>query len=449
MTSLVLPIQTAKRAARVAVPILAIALTMGLASPGRAQDRETVDRIIAVVGDKVILASELASQMQLVALQSNQRPRTQAEVDKLQETVLDQMVSDQLFLVAAEQDTSIKVRDDEIDQALDEHIARVAGNFNSNEEFEAALANEGLTVRDLKKRYRDDIKGQLLKQRFISRKLGSVSVSRHEVEAFFDNYKDSIPAQPEAVKLAHILLEVKPSQKVEDSVKAEATELRQRVLDGADFATLASQYSSGGSGANGGDLGWVSRDDVVEEFARAAFNLNVGDISGVIRTQFGYHVIKCEGKQNDKLHLRHILLAVTPTAADTAATMRLADSLLTLAQNGEDFAQLAKAFSDDNNTRAKGGELGWFAVKDMPPEFASAIRGWKTPGEVKGPISSQYGIHILKLLDYQPERQYTMKDDFDKIKDMARQEKTAKLIEDWINDFKTKTYIAYYLEDEK
>ncbi len=435
--------------------LCAAALVMIFAAQGSAQgsasgdtpQRETIDRIIAVVGDKVILASELASQMQLAALQGGKQPRTQADVEKLQQEVLDQMISDQLFLIAAEQDTTIKVRDDEVNQALDEHIARVAGNFDSNEQFEAALAAEGLTVRDLKKRYRDDIKGQILKQRFIGRKLQSVSVSRHEVEEFFNNYQDSIPAQPEAVKLAHILLEVKPSQQVEDSVRDEAADLRQRVLDGADFATISSQYSSGGSGANGGDLGWVSRDDVVEEFARAAFNLNKGDISGVIRTQFGYHVIKCEGRQGDRSHLRHILLAVTPTHDDTVRTERLADSLLTLARDGQDFAQLAKAFSDDNNTRARGGELGWFAIKDMPQEFAAAVRGWKTPGEFKGPIGSQYGLHILELLDYQSERKYSLDEDYDKIKDMARQEKTAKLIEDWINDFKTKTYVDIRPED--
>lgn len=431
-----------------ALLVVTLAATFWLSTPAPARaERDTIDRIIAVVGDKVILASELASQMQLVALQSKQRPRTQAEMEKLQRDVLDQMVSDQLFLVAAEQDTTINIREDEIEKALDAHVARVSQNFESNEAFEAALAAEGLTVRELKKRYRNDIKGQLLKQRFMGRKLSSVSVSRHEVEAFFNDFRDSIPAQPEAVKLSHVLLAIRPSERVEDSIKAIATDLRQRVLDGADFASLSTQFSSSGAGANGGDLGWVARDDVVEEFGRAAFSLQVGDISGVIRTQFGYHVILCEGKRDDKARLRHILLTVPATRDDTVRTARLADSLLQVARDGGDFALIAKAFSEDNNSRARGGELGWFAVDELPQEFVSEVAGWKTPGEYRGPVLTEFGLHILYLMDYQPEHQYTFDDDYDAIKELARQEKTAALIEDWLDDFEGRTYIDLRLEE--
>ncbi|MFH2049729.1 MAG: peptidylprolyl isomerase, partial [bacterium] len=255
--------------------------------------REVVDKIVAVVGDKVILASEVATQTQMMAMQMQKKPSTEKEVEELQKQVIEQMVSDQLLLLAAEQDTSIKIRPEEVDQALDEQIARVAQNFPSNDAFLEALSAEGLTLRDLKKKFRTDIEGQLLKQRLIGSRVQSVSVSRHEVEVFYDKYKDSIPSQPEAVKLAHILLDIKPSEKIEDSIKAIAQDLRKRILDGEDFAAIATQYSDMGAGVNGGDLGFISREDVVPEFARAAFNLSVGDISGVIRTPFGYHVIKC------------------------------------------------------------------------------------------------------------------------------------------------------------
>ncbi len=418
-----------------------------LAGPGQCE-REVLDRIVAIVGDKVILASELASQIQMYALQMKQQPTSEEEAKKIRDDILEKMISDRLFLLAAEQDTAIKVRPEEVDQALDEQIARIAQNFPSNDDFLAALSAEGLTLRDLKKRYRNDIEGQLLKQRFIGSKVQTVSVSRHEVEEFYNKYKDSIPSQPEAVKLAHILLEIKPSQTVEDSIKARAMELRKRILNGADFAFISSKYSDLGAGVNGGDLGWVSRGDVVEEFARAAFNLSVGDISGVIRTQFGYHIIKCEGKRNDQVKLRHILLAVVPSAEDSLRTRQLADSLLEAARNGADFALLAKKFSDDPSTRAQGGSLGWFAINELPPEFASAVSGWKTPGEYKGPIYSKYGIHILKLLDYQPEHQYTFPDDYDQLKELTRQEKTSRLIDNWIAEIRKQTYIDYRFDED-
>jgi len=408
-------------------------------------EREIVDKIIAIVGDKVILVSELASQMQLLAFQSGFQPKNEQELQQYRDEVLHRMVSDRLILIAAQEDTSIEVRPEEIDQALDDQIAHIAQNFSSNQEFLDTLAAEGLTIRELKKRFSSDIENQLLKDRFVQKKISTVSVSRHEVEEFYHRFQDSLPDQPEAVKLAHILLSIKPSQRVEDSVKALAGDLRQRVLEGADFASISAQYSSMGAGANGGDLGYVSRDDVVPEFARAAFNLSAGDISGVIRTQFGYHVIKCEGKKGDRQKLRHILLAVTPIKDDTLKAVRLVDSLLQEARNGADFQQLAKVFSADDNTRAQGGELGWFATAQLPPEFASEVTGWKTPGEYKGPIFSAHGLHILKLLDYQAARKFNLDEDYDSIKEMARQEKTGKLIDKWVSKMQKRTYIEYRL----
>lgn len=408
--------------------------------------RETADKIAAIVGDQVILVSELANQIQLVALQSRLQFNSQEEVLQLQREMLDEMISDRLFLLAAKEDTSISVRPEEIEVALDEQINRVAGNYGSYEQFLDALAAEGLTIRELKKRWRPDVENQLLKQRFIQKKLYSVSVAKREVEEFYRQFKDSIPTQPEAVKLAHILLPIEPSQSVEDSVRGYVEELRRRILDGADFAVISSEYSTGGAGVNGGDLGYLSRDDVVPEFARAAFNLSEGDISGVIRTQFGYHVIRCEGKRGDRLKLRHLLVEVTPLSEDTARAMEVADSLMQEVQGGGDFATLAKAFSSDDNTRAQGGELGWFAIDQLPPEFSDVVTGWTTVGELRGPVLSRFGLHLLKLLDHQAEKQFTLEDDYDRIKELARQDKTGRLVDEWIEELKDKTYISYRLE---
>ena len=421
-----------------------------LVAPGLNAEPETVDKIAAVVGDEIILASELANQIQMVAFQTGKRPKTEEEIRKLQKQVLEQMISDRLFLAEAKKDTSITVTQSEVKQALDEHIARIISNFESEDAFLQALADEGLTLRDLERQYESDIENNLLRQRYIQKKLYSVSISRKEVEDFYAEFKDSIPKQPEGLKLAHILLKVTPSKEIEDSVSNFAAELRQRVLDGADFATISTQYSSLGAGGNGGDLGWVAREDVVPEFARAAFKLNEGDISGVVRTPFGYHVIKCEGKRGDQLRLRHILLAVQPSAADTLRTERLADSLLhELRDNHADFAEMAKTFSADDDTRAQGGELGWFALDQLPPDFAQAVAGWTTPGEIRGPVKSRFGFHILKLLDYQPEKTLTLDGDYDQIKEMARQDKTGHIVDKWIDEIKSHSYIDYRIEDLK
>lgn len=409
-------------------------------------EREKVDRIVAIVGDQPILATELATQMQMMSLQTGRQPKTQTEIEAFQKECLEQMVSDRLFLIEAKKDTSISVRPEEIDQALDDQIAKVAARFKSNEDFLAALAAEGLNLRDLKKRYRSDLESQFLKQKLIQKKLYGVSVSRKEVEDFYAKYKDSIPNQPEGVKLAHVLIKIKASQKVEDSVKALGMQLRQRALAGEDFSELSRKFSSLGAGENGGDLGYVSKEDVVPEFARAAFALNPGELSGVIRTQFGYHIIKCQDKQGDRLKLQHILLAVFPTAQDTAVAVNLADSLLNAAKGGADFAEMAKSFSEDNDTRATGGELGWFSIAQLPPDLVDVVKGWKTPGEYRGPVTTAQGIHIIKLLDYQPEKKFTLEDDFDRIKELARQDKTGRMVDKWLAQIKSRTYLEYRLQ---
>ncbi len=426
-----------------ALPLVLISLTLLVIAAQAHAQRETVDRIIAVVGDEIILASELASQIQFTVFQGGEEPKSEQELQELRNQIMEQMVSDRLFLIAARKDTSIAVRSEEIDGALDERIASVVSNFPTHDAFLAALETEEMTLRDLRRRFRGEVENQMLKQRFIQSKLYSVSVSRHEVEQFFERFRDSIPAQPEGVKLAHVLLAVEPSSGVEDSVRQLATELRQRILDGADFATISAQYSSLGAGANGGDLGYVSRDDVVDEFARAAFGLEVGSISGVVRTQFGFHVIKCEGKQDDRAWLRHVLLAIQPTAADTVRVRHLADSLIQVARDGTRFEELAKAYSDDDETRAQGGELGWFATAQMPTEFAEVVNGWQTADEIRGPVTSRFGMHILKLLEYQPEKDYTIAEDFDRLKELARQDKTGLLVDDWIAKLKSTTHIEY------
>ncbi|MCP4684188.1 MAG: hypothetical protein GY867_01970 [bacterium] len=417
--------------------------------PGAFAERETVDKVAVVIGDEVILASELASQIQLVAFQTGRRPETEQEIQKFQKEVLEQMITDRLFLMEARKDTSITIRRDEIEMAIDEQIARVAGNFDSNDAFLQALALEGMTLRDLERKYSDEIENNMLRQRHIQKKLYNVSVSRYEVEQFYASFQDSIPNQPEAARLAHILLKVTASSVIEDSVKALATDLRQRILDGADFATISAQFSSHGAGANGGDLGYIRRDDVVPEFARAAFKLNEGDISGVIRTQFGYHVIKCEGVRGDQLHLRHFLLEIAASQEDTLNTRALADSLMTEIDNGADFGELAKIYSSDDESRAQGGELGWFAIDQLPPDLASSVVGWTTSGELRGPVDTRFGVHVLKLLEYQPEKELTLEDSFDRIKEMARQDKTGTLVDEWIEEIKDRSYVEYRLEELK
>jgi peptidyl-prolyl cis-trans isomerase SurA len=417
--------------------ILLIILTL----PSLSLAAESIEGIIAIVGNEPIMISELAAQMQLLAIQRGLKPETQEEIDLFQQEVLDQMISERLFLAEARKDSMIRVSDEEVMQTLDEHIAKTASQFPTEEQFLQQLAAEGLTLRTFKKNLKPEIRNQLLKQRLVASKLSSISVSRQEVFEFYEEYQDSIPIQPQAIRLAHILVTFQPSGGTEDSVLKYAEEVRSNVAGGADFASVAATYSAGPSALSGGDLGFIARSDVVDEFGRVAFNLSPGDISGPVRTQYGYHIIKCEEIKGKKAHLRHILFMVNPTAADSALSYFLVDSLVNEIRAGTDFKELAKIFSADDESRRQGGELGWFAVADLPPGFQVALDKLPEIGDVYGPAHSEYGLHILKKLDWRDEKRLNPDDDFDQIRDIARQLKTTDFVDQWIREIKERTYV--------
>ncbi len=411
------------------------------------QKRELLDRVVAVVGNEVITATELATQLQLVAIQANIRPKSEEELAALQRRILDQMISDRLLVAEARKDTTLKVRPEDVESALDEQLARLASNLGSPEALARRLEDEGLTLRELRRRYSRDIENQLLRQRLVQRQLGDVTVSRPEVEVFYEKFKDSLPATPEGIKLAHILMPVTADAKIEDSVRQLATSLRERILSGADFATLASQYSGLGTAESAGDLGFVTKDDLVPEFSRAAFQLQPGEISGIVRTTFGWHIIRCEEKRDDKSRLRQILLPVSPTASDTLRAKTKADSVLTVLRAGAPFDVMAKDLSVDDESRAQGGELGWFALAELPTEYVDALSGWTTPNDLRGPLVSRHGVHIFKLLEYQAQEQLDLSKAYDRVKDMARQEKSSRVVDEWISEIRKRSYVVDRLED--
>jgi len=418
---------------------LSAGFIVGVYSP--AEGAEPVERIVAVVGDDPILSSELAAQIQLLAIQRGVRPKNEQEMRELQEQILNDLIAERLMLIEAQKDTMVRVTDEQIEQGVEEHIRSLINQFSSEDAFLNELEKEGMTLRAYKKKLHPEIKNQMMKQQLINMKLADISISNQEVHEFYENYKDSIPDQPEAVKLAHILITFQPSGSTEDSVKKTAETVRQNAVAGADFATLAATYSDGPGALSGGDLGYLSRSDVVPEFGRAAFNLAIGDISGVIRTVYGYHIIKCEDRKEDKGHFRQILFEVLPTAADSALSYKLIDSILTEIRDSADFRELAKIYSADDESRKQGGELGWFAIADLPTEFREGVKKFKEIDDVYGPVRSEYGLHIIKLLDRQEARKITIEDDFDRIKEMARQSKTGDYVDQWVEEMKEDVYV--------
>lgn len=401
---------------------------------------DTFDRPAAVVGSKIILESELQAQMQILALQNQIDLSKPARKAELRDEVLRQMIDDRLILTVAEKDTLISVAPEEIEQALSEHIESLRAQFGTDEQFEAELAKEGLTLGELRRRFRTDTGNQLLKQKLISRKLGTVSITNGEVKEFFAQYVDSLPPLPASVKLAHILIPITIDTNRILATRERLTDIHARIEAGADFAEMARQYSDDPTAEQGGELGWFGPGDLVVEFENAAQRLQPGQLSGVVRTIYGFHLIEVEEKRDNRYRTRHILLQLAPDAADTAAAMHLADSLRTEIIAGADFCDLVVKYTGDNDSRKNCGELGWYPVEQMYPEFKAALAVVDTGG-YSAPTISEFGVHLLRVLDRNEGRSYTITDDWDAIKEMARREKTGRVVSAWIAEIRDETYI--------
>ncbi len=405
--------------------------------------QETLDGIVAVVGEKIILQSELDFQLQLYTAQMTKRLTGQKELDRLKRDLLDQMINDKLILIQAEKYTLLEVTSKETNDALERHLDEIKSQFPSEEAFWSELEAEGLTEKELRKRYKEQAKNEILMNRLISSKLARVSVSSHEVKGFFELYQDSLPGQPEAANVSHILLQITASETTLDSLREKADIILALAEAGEEFSELAKRYSEDPTKQRGGDLGFFEKGDLLPEFEKAVFSLSPGQIK-VVKTSLGYHIVKVEEKRGSSVHARHILLKIEPSKEDSNLVRQRADSLYQLLRNGEDFGELAKKFSDDDESKKLGGDLGWYPVEQLPEELKIAVRSLP-PGEISGPTLSEYGWHLLLVKEKKEKRRLSLEEDWDVIKDLAKRRKTRQKVEEWVGKLREETYVEVRL----
>jgi peptidyl-prolyl cis-trans isomerase SurA len=348
------------------------------------------------------------------------------------------------MLIHAERDTAIKVTDREVESELDKHLDRIQSQFASPEEFYKQLATEGLSLPELRRRYRSEVKNQLLKQKLIESKLRSVEVSPPEVAAFYGRFKDSLPPLPAAVEMSDIVMPVDVGAATRDSVELLARAVLDSLQAGADFAAMAARYSGDATASAGGDLGWFGRGVMVPDFERAAFGLAAGEISGIVPTRFGIHIVKSLERRGDRVHAAHILFRTLPSPADKAAALARADSVRTALLDGADFAQLAKRYSTDSVTAAQGGSLGWIPLEGLQEPFLSAVQG-QASGAVLEPLVTDDGIHLVRIADRRVERPYDLDKDRQALAEMARREKAGRVVEDWVQELRKEIFVEVRL----
>lgn len=402
-----------------------------------ASAQTVVDRIVAVVDKEIITESELQERISYVALQN----RLDAKSPELRAQVLDGMITDKLVLAQAILD-SVSVTEDDVNRALDQQFQNFIRQTGSEQRLEQMY---GKSVARLKREFRPEMRKQLLIQKIRQQREANLQVARREVEEFYEAYKDSLPKVPEEVEMSHIFMVPKPDSALEVQTRRTLNAIRDSIVAGGDFADFARRYSQDPTASSGGDLGWAKRGVVfVPEFEQAAFALKENEISPVVKTQFGYHLVQLLERRGESVHTRHILLRTEQGPASDSVTVKFLRELRDRALKGTSFAELARTYSEDDETKTIGGDLGLIAVEQLEPDFAAVVKDLK-PGEISQPhrvaLRSSYGYQIVLLKKRVPAHDVNLTTDFKRVEQMALYMKRNRLNAQWIEELKKTIYM--------
>ncbi len=400
--------------------------------------QETLDKIVAVVDNEIILKSELDFQVSVFASQRQMDPNTPG----LRDQILNSMIEEKLIYAQADID-SVIISEDEINQRIDYQINVFTQQYGSVANIEKIY---GMSIDRIKRELRDEVRKSLMSQRLQEKNFGKVQATRREVEEFFNTYKDSIGMIPEKVTIYHIFQNPKASEKLKKKFYDKASALLDSIKAGADFSELAKKYSDDpGSAAQGGDLGFVKKGVFYPEFEEAAFKLNVGEISEVVESPVGFHIIQMLEKRGESVNTRHILIKIK---ADEDADLKTIDFLSEIRDSIQKgfgtFQDYAKKYSEDKETAPFGGELGTFYMNQLDKALLDAV-GKLKQGEIGYPrrleyAPGTYGYHIVWLKSRVPQHKADLESDYSEIKKLADDFKKQNEYEKWIAEIKKKIF---------
>lgn len=372
-----------------------IAMGLLLLSTTAAAEQKLLDRVVAIVNDGVILQSDLDARIHTVESRLNAQGTPLPPEDILKKRVLDQLILDRIQLQLADQ-AGLRISDNELNDTM-QNIAK--RNGYTLDQFQQALESEGLTYKEA----REQIRHEMLISRIEQRKVDArVRVTDREVQNYLSSQAGKAHTG-EQYLIGHILISVNDFNNTEQVAKAKkkAEDLLQKLKQGADFKQMAVADSDGSNALNGGVLGWRSAEQLPSLIADVVPDMKKGDLSDVLRSQSGFHIIKLLDTRGGKSHVveqikvRHILIKPSEILTDAEAHQKIQD-IYNRIKKGASFADLARQYSDDPVSGSDGGELGWVNPGEMVPEFEKVMDN--TPvGQLSEPFHSQFGWHILEV----------------------------------------------------
>jgi peptidyl-prolyl cis-trans isomerase SurA len=403
-----------------------------------------LNRIVAIVNDGIVVSTELEAAIANIVTLLQEKGTPVPPRDVLVKQVLERLVIEKLQMQIAE--TNGMAIDD---STLNNELQQLAHeNKLSLSEFREVLERDGFSYLT----FRENLRKQLLINELRKQMVGSrIKVSDQEVDNLLAMLKASGSGNVQ-YHLAHILVAIPEAAGPEEIQKAErrAQNILDRLHGNADFSELAIAESDGQTALEGGDIDWRSLGQMPELFVEPLKSLQVGDVSGLIRSPGGFHIIKLLEKRGDERHImrqtraRHILLRADELHSDEENLVRLKQLEMRL-RSGEDFASLARSNSHDSVSAAKGGELGWLSPGDTVPAFEAAMKKLN-PGEISEPIKSSFGWHLIQVQEHR-ELDNTEEYQRNRVRNLIRSRKYDEELALWIRRLRDEAYVEYRIDE--
>ena len=403
-----------------------------------------LDHIVAVVNEDVIMKSELENKIYTINEKMKEQGANTPPESILKRQVLNNLIQNRIQLQLASK-IGIKVNDENLNRT----ISNIAAESQITlEQFREILEKDGYNYEQFREDIRNEITLTQLRKRQVTNR---IIVSEKEIDNFLTNDNSQSIFQTE-IRLSHILFSL-PDTATEDEItqtEQMASKVRDELLAGADFAKIASTVSDGGNAKAGGDLGWRKIDDIPTLFTDYIPDMKVGDISELIRSPSGFHIIKISDLKDmeenivEQTHARHILVKINELRTDKQANEKLIQLKLRI-DNGDDFGLLAKGNSDDAMSAIDNGDLGWSMPGELVPEFQRVLDGLEI-NETSEPFKSRFGWHIAQVLGRR-NHDNTESIKRTRARKVIGDRKLNEALQNWNRELLDEAYVEYRLDD--
>jgi len=405
------------------------------------QDKaKAVDGVAAVVGENIILKSDVSQVVGMTALQRGLDITQDVELLlQLQDGVLSSLIDQKVILEMAKLD-SIEIADKDVESALDQQVDGFIMRAGSEAVAETML---GQSLSDFRREFWYDMRDRLITEQYQQQLIMSININRSGVIGFYEQYKDSLPEFPVKMKIRHLLVRVKAGEESKKAALEKINILRGKILKGEAFSSVAEDFSDDpGSRATGGSLGFIKRNQMVKEFETIAYTQDLNTLSEPIKTTFGYHILETTEKSGEKIKVRHILISPEITEKDESIAYKYALGLRDSSTSLEKFKALVIKKSEDEQTKKIGGDLGWITPGNSPIPEISEVLGLLEVGECSRPVKSTFGYHLLWLEEIRPGGKPSLDLHWTEIEEIALNHKRMLYFKDWVTEARNNFYIG-------